>query len=288
MGSIVSTKAKWTPSKRCGVGDRRKRRRSWPVAEKRRIVAETLVPGASVSVVARRHEVNANQVLEWRRELAAADPVALPGPACEFVPIGVFAEVEGKARAAAQGNEARPAAPTSSQRADGDRLALWQPSAGGCVGRRAGAGSGSPGTAASRMIQVAPGTKVHLALRPLSMRYGFDGLGAKVVGGAARRSVLGASLHLPQQARRLFEDPLLGRLGPVPVCQAAGAGALCPSAACWPRLFQRSDRRPPGLRWPPIVDGSLQLTPAQLALLIEAIDWRRTVAPALPAVPKAV
>jgi transposase-like protein len=151
------------------------------VAEKRRIVAETLVPGASVSVVARRHEVNANQVLEWRRELAAADPVALPGPACEFVPIGVFAEVEGKARAAAQGNEARPAAPTSSQRADGDRLALWQPSAGGCVGRRAGAGSGSPGTAASRMIQVAPGTKVHLALRPLSMRYGFDGLGAKVV-----------------------------------------------------------------------------------------------------------
>ena len=31
------------------------------------------------------------------------------------------------------------------------------------------------------MIQVAPGTKVHLALRPLSMRYGFDGLSAKVV-----------------------------------------------------------------------------------------------------------
>jgi transposase len=33
------------------------------------------------------------------------------------------------------------------------------------------------------MIQVAPGTKVHLALRPLSMRYGFDGLSAKVVEG---------------------------------------------------------------------------------------------------------
>jgi transposase len=31
--------------------------------------------------------------------------------------------------------------------------------------------------------------------------------------------------------------------------------------------------------WPPIVDGRLQLTPAQLALLIEGIDWRRTVAP---------
>jgi transposase len=34
--------------------------------------------------------------------------------------------------------------------------------------------------------------------------------------------------------------------------------------------------------WPPIVDGGLILTPAQLALLLEAIDWRRTVAPALP------
>jgi transposase len=32
--------------------------------------------------------------------------------------------------------------------------------------------------------------------------------------------------------------------------------------------------------WPPIVDGGLQLTAAQLGLLIEGIDWRRTVAPA--------
>ena len=30
--------------------------------------------------------------------------------------------------------------------------------------------------------------------------------------------------------------------------------------------------------WPPIVDGAMVLTPAQLALLLEAIDWRRTVA----------
>ena len=28
---------------------------------------------------------------------------------------------------------------------------------------------------------------------------------------------------------------------------------------------------------PPIVDGAMTLTPAQLALLIEAMDWRRTV-----------
>jgi len=34
--------------------------------------------------------------------------------------------------------------------------------------------------------------------------------------------------------------------------------------------------------WPPIVDGAMMLTPAQLAVLIEAMDWRRTVAPPAP------
>jgi transposase-like protein len=37
------------------------------VAEKRRIVELTLVPGASVALVARAHGVNANQVFKWRR-----------------------------------------------------------------------------------------------------------------------------------------------------------------------------------------------------------------------------
>jgi transposase len=37
------------------------------VEEKRRIVEETLAPGASVARVARAHGVNANQVFGWRR-----------------------------------------------------------------------------------------------------------------------------------------------------------------------------------------------------------------------------
>ena len=36
--------------------------------EKRRIVAATLVPGASIARVAREHGVNANQVFQWRYE----------------------------------------------------------------------------------------------------------------------------------------------------------------------------------------------------------------------------
>jgi transposase len=36
------------------------------------------------------------------------------------------------------------------------------------------------------------------------------------------------------------------------------------------------------------VEGKMLLTPAQMALLIEAMDWRRTVAPQLPSRPVAV
>ena len=37
------------------------------IKERRDIVEETLVPGASVARVARRHDVNANQVFYWRK-----------------------------------------------------------------------------------------------------------------------------------------------------------------------------------------------------------------------------
>ena len=42
-------------------------RRRWSEAEKRRIVAESYQPGVSVSVVARRHDLNTNQLFTWRR-----------------------------------------------------------------------------------------------------------------------------------------------------------------------------------------------------------------------------
>jgi len=44
------------------------RNRQWRTnSEKRQIVEETLVSGASVALVARAHGVNANQVFQWRR-----------------------------------------------------------------------------------------------------------------------------------------------------------------------------------------------------------------------------
>jgi len=47
------------------VPESKRRRRS--MAERRRVVEETLAPGASVARVARAHGVNANQVFHWRR-----------------------------------------------------------------------------------------------------------------------------------------------------------------------------------------------------------------------------
>lgn len=61
-------------------GPRRRRSKE----EKRRIVEETLQPGASVSTVARRHELNANVVFLWRRQyregLLGEAPVNIQAP----------------------------------------------------------------------------------------------------------------------------------------------------------------------------------------------------------------
>ena len=46
-----------------------RKRREYSEALKRQMVAETQAPGASVSIVARRHDVNSNQLFRWRRQL---------------------------------------------------------------------------------------------------------------------------------------------------------------------------------------------------------------------------
>jgi transposase len=52
----------------------RRRRRSWSLDEKRRIVDESLEDGASIAEVARRHDLNTNQLFTWRRQFGVEPP----------------------------------------------------------------------------------------------------------------------------------------------------------------------------------------------------------------------
>ena len=117
------------------------------------------------------------------------------------------------------------------------------------------------------MINLAPGTKVFLTRRPVDLRNGFDGLAAKA------QQMIGAdpfSGHL-----FLFR----GKRGDYLKALYWDGSGLC--------LFAKRLEKGRFV-WPPIVDGSVMPTPAQLALLIEAMDWRRTVAPPLPQQPMLV
>jgi transposase len=52
-------------------------RRRWSAEEKRRLVAETFAPGATVHGVARRHGVNTSQLFTWRKQFRVdLDPSA--------------------------------------------------------------------------------------------------------------------------------------------------------------------------------------------------------------------
>ncbi|PYV52241.1 MAG: hypothetical protein DMG77_06695 [Acidobacteria bacterium] len=58
------------------------------IAEKRRIVEETLIEGASVARLARAHGINANQVFGWRR-LYLAGRLGERKPAMKLLPVRV-------------------------------------------------------------------------------------------------------------------------------------------------------------------------------------------------------
>jgi transposase len=60
------------------------------IAEKRRIVEETLIQGASVARVARANGVNANQVFHWRR-LYQAGRLGGTAAAVKLLPVTVAA-----------------------------------------------------------------------------------------------------------------------------------------------------------------------------------------------------
>ena len=98
------------------------------------------------------------------------------------------------------------------------------------------------------------GVRVLIAAKPVDFRKGANGLAA-----------------LAKEV--LAQDPFSGtiivfrakRTDRVKILLWDGSGLLL----VWKRLEKG------GFKWPPIMDGVMQLSPAQLAALIEGLDWTR-------------
>ena len=84
-------------------------RRRWSEQAKRRLVAETLVPGATVHAVAQRHGVNTSQLFTWRKRFRTESglPTAVPpAPAFTAVEVTPVPEASAETGEAARGSNA--------------------------------------------------------------------------------------------------------------------------------------------------------------------------------------
>jgi transposase len=172
----------------------RRRHRSWPDDLKREIVAASLEPGSSVSLVARRYDVNANQVFAWRKRYRS------------------------------------------------DRQ--W--------GQGLGAAAGA-GRAGAAMIPVPSGVRVWLAVGRTDMRRGMNGLALQVQEALGRDPHAG-DLYVFRGAK--------GDL--IKIIWHDGIGM-----SLYAKRLEHGR-----FLWPSPADGTLAISAAQLAYMLDGIDWR--------------
>ena len=101
-------------------GDRaalRRRRRSWSLDEKRRIVDESLADGASIAEVARHYDLNANQLFTWRRQFGV-EPVT-PKKLAPILPVTIAPDTT------AADSDLRSTGQMEIVLAEGDRIIVW-------------------------------------------------------------------------------------------------------------------------------------------------------------------
>ena len=104
------------------------------------------------------------------------------------------------------------------------------------------------------MITVPAGVRVLIATKPVDFRKGVEGLAALV-------------------RETLREDPFSGvvvvfrskRADRLKIVTWDGSGLVL----VWKRLEHNA------FRWPPITDGIMRLSPAQMAALFDGMDWSR-------------
>jgi len=103
------------------------------------------------------------------------------------------------------------------------------------------------------MIALAPGTKVFLACQPIDLRAGFDGLAAKV------QQIVGA-------------DPFSGHVFIFRSKRGHYLKGLYWDGSGLCLFAKRLEKG--RFVWPTTAGAAAALTPAQLAMLLEGIDWR--------------
>lgn len=95
----------------------RRRRRAWTTDEKRRIVDESLEVDASIAEIARRHELNANQLFTWRRQFGVE--TVEPRELAPILPVTIASEM------AADDSDAGSSGQMEIVLAEGDRILVW-------------------------------------------------------------------------------------------------------------------------------------------------------------------
>lgn len=104
------------------------------------------------------------------------------------------------------------------------------------------------------MIALPAGARVMVATRPVDFRKGADGLAA--IAQSVLRQDPFSGVVLVFRAKRADRIKLLAW---------DGSGLVL----AWKRLEHGS------FKWPPVTDGAIRLSAAQMAALLEGLDWSR-------------
>lgn len=94
-----------------------RKRRSWALEEKRRIVDESLEDGASIAEVARRHDLNTNQLFTWRRQFGVE--LATPQERAPILPVTITPDATSEYSAPGSTSQMEIVL------AEGDRIIVW-------------------------------------------------------------------------------------------------------------------------------------------------------------------
>ena len=215
------------------------RRRRWSEEQKRAIVAASLAPGAVISEVARRADVGAGQILSLAEGIARRQE-----------------------RVCAGYDHGRGGSQFDGRRAEigcgaGDRGRVYRQGSGADTGLGPGGiGGGCGQGAVAAMIPVPSGVRVWLAVGHTDMRRGMNSLAVQVQEGLGRDPHAG-DLYVFRGKR--------GHL--VKIFWHDGIGM-----SLYAKRLERGR-----FIWPSPADGAVAITPAQLAYMLDGIDWRNPV-----------